>query len=365
MIRNPLNLRGRARGRAFTLVELLVVVSIIALLIAILLPSLKRARESAKRVACNANLRGIAQASMTYVADDPGENVIPVGLADTVIPKLYTAYYGFGGKSGAGTSTQASLMSSEFSGNAPFMNAAKRPLNNVLYKGNRTDKPFGSTRSWAWDFELDLDLYKCPGDRGFPGMHIQGWKNRESMTSYDYFGTAYCANPSFIGFPGQPESWSNSMYMRPLSRVPNPSNTVLYWENAARFASWAPNPEEYDQEGCYWGTGLYARAASENMEARGFHSQPWHFNVSFGDGHATWIKIKGHGQVEGIAHQLNNNGFCRPSGGGSTCDCVLIRGLGWQLDTLPARPVPMEQKIGAPSSGPVSGTPGAEWEVVR
>ncbi len=54
----------RARIGGFTLVELLVVVAIIALLLAILLPALSRATESARRVTCAANLRGIAQTSI-------------------------------------------------------------------------------------------------------------------------------------------------------------------------------------------------------------------------------------------------------------------------------------------------------------
>jgi prepilin-type N-terminal cleavage/methylation domain-containing protein/prepilin-type processing-associated H-X9-DG protein len=57
---------------AFTLIEVLVVVAIIALLAAILIPSLARAREQAKRVACGSNVHSQLLALFTYAHDNRG-----------------------------------------------------------------------------------------------------------------------------------------------------------------------------------------------------------------------------------------------------------------------------------------------------
>ena len=79
------------RRAAFTLVELLVVIGIIALLIAILLPTLGRAREQAKRVQCQSNLRSIGQGLTIYLNQSKG--LLPVAPKTTGAGEEFDAWY--------------------------------------------------------------------------------------------------------------------------------------------------------------------------------------------------------------------------------------------------------------------------------
>jgi prepilin-type N-terminal cleavage/methylation domain-containing protein len=66
--------------RAFTLIELLVVIGIIAILIGILLPTLGRAREASRRVACLSNLRELNHHFVMYA--QLYHDRLPIGYVD-------------------------------------------------------------------------------------------------------------------------------------------------------------------------------------------------------------------------------------------------------------------------------------------
>ena len=65
--------KNRPDAAGFTLIELLVVIAIIVLLMALLLPSLQRARNQARAVACQANLRQWGVLLCMYVNDNNGK----------------------------------------------------------------------------------------------------------------------------------------------------------------------------------------------------------------------------------------------------------------------------------------------------
>ena len=74
---------------AFTLVEIMIVVAIIGLLAAIAIPNFVRARENAQRTACQANLRSIAGAKMTWALEQRRGNADVPTDADLFGPTLY------------------------------------------------------------------------------------------------------------------------------------------------------------------------------------------------------------------------------------------------------------------------------------
>lgn len=375
---------GERKGRdhqAFTLIELLVVIAIIALLIAILLPSLEAARRQAKQNACLSHIKNIATSSRTYEADDPSGWSIPVHpLQYKQCPEqeqggmcpnpTFIGAYEWGGKSGIGKNDFVARytgrdLGSKY-GTAAGFGPATRPLNQILYPGGITDNgsalyPSTFNRPGAEaDTKLEMELFKCPGDNGPPrGAHCPDWVQERSRSSYDHFGNSYAAN-IFMTASGQSEMRSNSPYLRPTSRVPAPARTLYYEENIGRWA-WSARNELTECHETVGGPGV---DPGPTKAVSGWHGKDWWYNRAFVDAHAEYQKIyiEGTEDANGYANHYRNEQLdTYPSfmgdgvpGSFREFQCIIVRGDGWQKDTMPAPP------LGTNLINPTGGRPSYE-----
>ncbi len=343
--------RGVRCALAFTLIELLVVIAIIALLIAILLPSLESARRQAKQSTCLSHIKNIGTSSRVCEADDPQGWGIPVHPGQYSQPfsdPTFVGAYEWGGKSGIGWDTwlgAADPLNSKYGTRAGF-GPSSRPMNDILYKGGFKDymNPEQNRVGMRLDTTLELDLFKCPGDDGPPrGAHCKDWLEHSERSSYDHFGNSYAANVFMVGSGGGGAIFSNSPYLRPITRVPTPSRTLYYEENIGRWA-WSCRRElpECDHVGVGVDPG-------PTKVLRGWHGRDWTFNRAFVDAHAEQqrIYIAETEDRDGYAHHYRAEVLeSDPPWPGATGTprghyrCITVRGPGWQKDTFPDAVIP-------------------------
>jgi prepilin-type processing-associated H-X9-DG protein len=340
MVRSD-TMRHCCQRYGLTLIELTAACACLAVVLTVVPPVLVGTRQRAQSARCMSNLRRIANASVAYAAEDPGENLIPAGHTETpqmVSPVLQRlANYAYGGRSGIGGPNPAQQFSASVYGWSWRMGSAHRPLNAMFYKGgfkapiNRYD---------LRDTQIDASVYQCPGDDGFQGVHYYEWAKTthdNGWSSYRHFGTSYSAIVFWTALASGATS-SNSAYLRPAYTIPNPGNTLIYIENVGRYCWNHHDPAAVEYGGPFSGI-LPNPEYPEALGGPEWHGEGWHFNAAFADGHVARTKIKSYTKV--VPYPSGMLGFCASDGGGDTgpCTWIMIRGRGWQMDTLPAPPI--------------------------
>ncbi|MBN1394303.1 MAG: DUF1559 domain-containing protein [Pirellulales bacterium] len=288
----------------FTLVELLVVITIIGILIALLLPAVQAAREAARRLQCQNNLKQIGLSLHNYHSE---YNCFPA--AETIIMPDQCTEAGC-----RGTPVYMALL--------PY-----------IEQENLKDKYFRSIvgeAGWMnWDgFELRtrrLPFYQCPSDYRHAGS------DDDPYWSDDYSGGFPALRDYFVVVGGKTpadSSWGGTVFTdglfsinrwRCFADVPDGSSSTLAVGESVHVAYRGTGPGYQSADGgvCLWfwggqcgpdgnadshvlGTGyrstmnpinsiLYPMTMEQENEAPfgSYHSDGAHF--AFADGHVTYL----------------------------------------------------------------------------
>lgn len=223
--RNILRIKGNI---GFTLIEVLVVIAVIAMLLAIILPALSKAKELARRMVCQSNLKQITQAWHMYL--DNHNDAFYQGR---------NANHIYGGWEGI-----------------LYLNEA-RPLNKYL---SLPEIP---------DSEAEAKIYCCPSDKG--GIAGMG------LSFYSFFGTSYQTNVFLIG-PG---------YIRwmPTDELKDKINARLHNLTVSQ----VDNPSRLLLIGDF---GWLNESLPNDRRLGDWHGKPYHHNLAFLDGHVEFLHIR-------------------------------------------------------------------------
>ena len=298
-----------SRSAAFTLIELLVVVAIITLLIGIALPSLRGAREQAKRAYCLSNLRSVGAGALAYAADDKRELLIPIhqGMMTPMSGADYwlrrtAIWFAYGGRSApqpfltdAGERTLDAA--------SPWA-ATTRPLNNFLL----TDVYEGD--------DQQMEFYRCPSDRGYPlsyEIDDSPYENAD-RPCFDTLGNSYRASLYAI-FPPNYAAYDGAFAIGPwghrLSTIQNAGQTIAFGE-----------PTFFNMIGLDNGV-----VNPDPVIALGWHQRLMIDNLVYCDGSARPTRAVGHEAVEEeVARERMDLG---DNWG------LISRGPGWRFDLWP------------------------------
>jgi len=261
--------------RGFSLVELLVVIGIITLLIAILLPAMTKARAAANSVACQSNLRQIANAAFMRAAEHRGFVQVAGWMNDLFVPLTPESI---------GDAGEARYLYYDDAGvrrPAPLQ-AALAPY---LGKPMRTDSRDHLEQDLAADSPVKR-IFTCPSQTNIePGIMIAGgipfWVGPTFVGSYAY-------NEGFLGYnyPTERRLRGN------LNKVKRSSETVFLGDGLPRletdllFIAWFPGD-----------SGVCTLAESYDETNGGLrsefdlHRHNKRMNVVFLDGHTETLTI--------------------------------------------------------------------------
>ncbi len=234
------------KRKGFTLIELLVVIAIIALLLSILMPSLKKAKEQARRLVCRNNVKQFGLANAIYATQHDG----------WYIPFLGSGYLQW------------------------FTNPEMLDIMAINPGDVGVDSSTGK-----FVFSLSED-FKCPSDRRRDGKGIFDDGGARIEISYGYNIMGLMSRSTVPWDPGH-NGFKSSKMKRPAAYIAFADGTCdALWYAASDYTLyWDPLPEEYRD----W-AGLLPITGYVNPWNKVSYRHDEGANIAFFDGHTEYLK---------------------------------------------------------------------------
>ncbi|MEO8496660.1 MAG: DUF1559 domain-containing protein, partial [Planctomycetota bacterium] len=200
-----------SKKQGFTLVELLVVIAIIGILVALLLPAVQAAREAARRMSCDNNLKQVALSMHNY---HDTHKLFPPGQFNLL-----------------GTNTPGTTFMREcwMQPMLPFIE--QQPLFEKIQIGRQTNYTF-YIRGAA---EVILQSFVCPSDPNGPKNVTAGAASATAATNQGFHGNyVACAGSTAFGNNGQGNNLDGVFYSLSQTKfasiIDGTSNTLMFSE---------------------------------------------------------------------------------------------------------------------------------------
>lgn len=209
---------ARPRNNGFTLVELLVVIAIIGVLVALLLPAVQAAREAARRMQCQNNLRQLGLAAHNFESANRGFPMAPYNPAFAWMPNKPFA----------------------------FPNGWPAQLLNFLEQSNVHDR-YNFNAAWGGvENELVINTvvppYVCPSAPGTTDPASREIPNNRGPLDYISFYAVDTNNTYVNPLPIQDQTGcgilGRGVNRRFADVTDGTTNTILFVEDAARNTVW-------------------------------------------------------------------------------------------------------------------------------
>ena len=213
----------RHHGRAFTLIELLVVIAIIALLITMLVPSLRRARDLAKTVACLSNQHGVGLAIATYASMNN----------DATPCATVSLWWTSGSKNVATIQYVGDSAPNPLPANVNPSPSAGGWVDLLVLSGAAPETFIEPTARFSYYYNTFAGIFACPsfGEGRYEPYYITSYKPRNFR--------GYGLNPWFAG-----NVLTNGVYVPRWTRLSNikPSRILACDANGATINEWLRYP---------------------------------------------------------------------------------------------------------------------------